>query len=246
MAGMIGVGGGVIVVPALLFIFNHYQVIPPELGMHLAAGTSFAIMFFTSQASIWAHRRLGTVAWPIFKRLIWGIALGTIVGGFLSNFIATFWLKRLLALFLIFIGMKMAFGIGNYKRRSFPAPLMNQLVSLIIGLKSGLLGIGGGALIVPYLKYCGVEVRQVIALSASCTLTVATIGAITFALTGYHEVDLPRFSSGYIYWVAVFWVALPSTLMAPLGVRLAYFLPMRLIEYCFIILVFITALNLLL
>lgn len=244
IAGTLGIGGGMIIVPALLYIFQHTNAVPHALEMHFAAGTSLAIMIFTGQASVRAHMRKKGILWSAYLRLQWGIILGAVAGALLAYQLPTYWLKMLLALFLFFIAAEMMFNPNLPRRKNFPAQWVNRLVGMLIGFKSGLLGIGGGALVIPYLSYCGVERRQTAGVSAMCTLTVAVIGSIAVMITGSTESGLPAWATGYVYWPAVLWVAIPSMIFAQIGAHLTYKLPVHQLKHAFIVVLLIAAIDL--
>lgn len=243
MAGILGVGGGIIVVPGLVFIFQLKQLIPEEVVMHVAAGTSLAVMIFTAQASLRAHYKMGEILWSVFNKLWPGIVMGTVSGAVLAGFISTYWLKIIFAIFLLFVVVKMLTDIHVERAERFPKPWLNGLVSFLIGLKSGLLGIGGGVLIIPYLGYCGVAVRKIPAVSNLCTFAVALVGAVAFMVTGRYEMAAIPYSTGYVYWPAVLWVAIPSCFIAPYGTKLNYLLPVQQLKYGFITILFLTAIK---
>ena len=245
MAGILGIGGGIIVVPGLVLIFQLNHVIPENIIMHVAAGTSLAVMIFTSLASLQAHYKLGEILWSTFHKLWPGIIFGTICGAVLAEFIPTEWLKIIFALFLLSVAVKMLMDVHVTHTHHFPKNWINSLVSYAIGLKSGLLGVGGGVLIIPYLTYCGVEVRKIAAVSNLCTLTVALVGTTVFIITGLHETATIEYASGYIYWPAVLLVAIPSALIAPLGAKLNYILPVQQLKYGFVVILTLTALKML-
>lgn len=247
IAGLLGIGGGIILVPALLFIFKHNSDIPPSLIMHMAAGTSLAVMFLTSQASTRAHYRLNGILWNVYRRLCPGLILGTISGVYTASHLTTQLLQVLFALFLILVGIKMIFSkpavSTNY---TFPKLWINTLISFLIGFSSGLLGIGGGTLMIPYLNFCGVDIRKTIAISALTTMTIALLGAVTFMMAGWGETGLPLYSTGFIYWPAVIYLALVSSLFAPLGAKMTYIISSKQLKFGFVILLFIVAIDLLL
>lgn len=245
MASVLGIGGGVIVVPGLMFIFQYNQIIPEDILMQVAAGTSLAVMIFTSQSSLRAHLKLGEVLWSIFKKLWPGIVAGVISGALIANYIPTYWLKIIFAVFLFLVAFKMLADVHVTHPARFPGVWINRLISYLIGLKSGLLGIGGGVLIVPYLTYCGVEIRKIAAVSNLCTLTVALVGTVVFMITGRDEMASIPYSTGYVYWPAVLWVGIPSSLIAPFGAKLNYALPVKQLKYGFIVIVLITATKML-
>lgn len=245
MSGILGIGGGIIVVPGLVFVFQHTEIIPNTSVMQVAAGTSLAIMIFTSQASLRAHYKLGEILWSVFNKLWPGIIAGTIVGAVIAKFIPTFWLAIIFALFLFFVAIKMLTDVHASHPERFPGTLLNWLITFLIGIQSGLLGVGGGVLIVPYLTYCGVAVRKIAPVSNLCSFTVAMIGTVVVVVTGWSAMAGVSYSTGYVYWPAVLWVAIPSSLAAPWGARLNYILPVKQLKYGFIVILLITATRML-
>lgn len=245
MSGILGIGGGVVVVPGLVFVFQHSKLIPEDALMHVAAGTSLAVMIITSQSSLRAHLKLGEVLWSVFNKLWPGIVLGTIAGALVATYIPTYWLKIIFACFLLLIALKMMTDMHVSHPEHFPPNWVNRLVSFLIGFKSGLLGVGGGVLIIPYLTYCGVAVRKIAAVSNLCTFTVAIVGTIVFMLTGMQSMHSVSYATGYVYWPAVVAVAIPSSLIAPLGAKLNYIAPVHYLKYGFIVILIITAIKML-
>ncbi|MBA2710665.1 MAG: sulfite exporter TauE/SafE family protein [Tatlockia sp.] len=242
-----GIGGGIVVVPALIFLFQNNSTIPAELIMPMAIGTSLAVMVVTAQATIRFHYKKGNIAWPIYKLLAPGIALGTVCGALLTDKLPTDFLKILFAVFLVFIAFKMLFDMHQkaHPRHNFPSRYKNQLISFFIGCQSGLLGIGGGALVIPYLNYCGLDIKKITPIAALCTITVAVIGTFAFISIGAFKTNLPAFSSGFVYWPAVIGIAIPSSFLAPFGARLTYLLPVKHLKYFFILLLLATTIELL-
>lgn len=245
MSGILGIGGGVIVVPALVFIFQYNHLVPADVIMHVAAGTSLAVMIFTSLASLSAHYKMGEILWQVFNKLWPGIILGVCVGAFTAQFIPTLWLKIIFALFLLFVAFKMFVDRDKAQVRATPKMLYHHLVSLFIGFKSGLLGVGGGVLVIPYLTFSGVPVRKIAPVSNLCTFTVAIVGSLVFMATGYREMAAVAYATGYVYWPAVLSVALASAVIAPIGAKLNYILPVKQLKYVFIIILILTALKML-
>jgi uncharacterized membrane protein YfcA len=246
MAGVLGIGGGIVVVPGLLFVFHETQIIPDDISMRVAAACSLAVMIITSQASLRAHLKMGSVLWSIYYKMAPGLFLGTIGGAYLATIIPTHWLKIIFAVFLLLIALRMATSMHVTQVRDFPPNWVNRLVSFVIGFKSGLLGVGGGVLVVPYLTYAGIKVRQIAAVSNLCTLTVALVGSMVFMILGDEKLASISYSTGYIYWPAVLAVALPSCVAAPLGVRLNYSVPVKYLKYLFLMILLITAFTLIL
>lgn len=245
LAGLFGIGGGIIVVPALLSIFQDNRYISNDMRMVFAVGTSLAIMFVASSVAIRAHRKGGDISWHIFQRLWIGIGFGVISGSALANYIPTSVLKTLFGLFLLVAGWKMLVGNTHEgAQQKLPAGGINFIITYAIGLLSGLLGIGGGILLVPYLAYSQVAARKIPAITAACSLLIASIGIVIFMIVG-HSIDAVPLSTGRIYWPAVFWVGIPSLIFAPLGVKVTTVLPVKQLRYAFSLLLWITAVDLL-
>jgi uncharacterized protein len=245
MSGILGIGGGMVVVPALVYIFHHSQSIPPAYEMHVAAGSSLAIMIFTAMSSIRAHNRKGEILWALYHRLWPGIIFGTIVGALLADQLSTQILKLIFGSFLLLVGLKMLSDVHLDHPHKMPSNRITGMISAFIGLLSGLLGVGGGTLLIPYLNFCGVDTRKIPPLSALCTLAVAMVGTVIFIITGSDEVGLPAYSTGYVYWPAVIWVAIPSMLFAPIGAHLTYVLPKQQIKYRMVAILLLAAVDML-
>jgi uncharacterized membrane protein YfcA len=245
MSGAIGIGGGIIIVPGLVFVFQLNQVIPEHLSMHVAAGTSLAVIIFTSLFSVRAHYKIGGILWPVFYRLWPGLALGVISGVLIADAIPTAWLKIIFGLFLIFVAVKMLTNVHASSTPKIPGFWTNGIISYVIGMLSGLLGVGGGVLIVPYLTYCGIAARQIVGVSNLCTFVVGVVGTIAFMIAGQNDMANIAYSTGYIYWPAVLLVGVPSTLMAPFGAKLSYIVPIHYLTYGFIVMLLLTAIKML-
>ena len=244
-AGLFGIGGGLLVVPALLYLFEHMHTIPAPMMMQFAAGTSLAIMIFTAASAVYAHMKKGNILWHTFQRLWPGIVIGTLVGAYCSHLLPTLFLKKILGIMLLVALVNMIYHLKATPLARTINRFVDYGVGLSIGLLSGLIGIGGGVLIIPYLSYCGIDLRKISAVSIACTLLVALIGTGSFMLTGFGESGLPAYTTGYIYWPAVLWITIPSILMAPIGARLTYTLPLQQLKYAFSLLLLLIAIKLL-
>lgn len=246
LSGLFGIGGGVVTVPFLLFIFQYLIHIPEQYTMQMASATSLAIMLLTSQASVRVHYKLHGILLPVYKRLLPGILLGTLIGIYLAGQLSSHFLQVFFGLFLLLQALRMLATISTIKSERFPPAWVNNLISFFIGMNSGLLGIGGGTLIIPYLNYCGVNSRNIAGISALCTLSMASIGVIMLILTK-NSASLPdlEYATGYIYWPAVLFLSIPSIIFVPWGAKLTVIISQRRLNYGFIFILTLTGLHLL-
>ncbi|HCK81514.1 MAG TPA: sulfite exporter TauE/SafE family protein [Candidatus Competibacter sp.] len=232
MAGLLGVGGGLIIVPALAWIFQHQQIAETAL-MHLAIGTSLATIIATSISSVRAHHQRGAVLWPTVWRLTPGIVTGAWLGAAVADALSSFALQKVFAVFVLLMAAQMGFGAKPAPHRDLPKTAGMLATGGVIGAVSAIVGIGGGSLTVPFLSWCNVPIRQAVATSAACGLPIALAGALGFVVTGLNAPGLPAWSLGYVYGPALLGVALTSMLFAPLGARLAHTLPTEMLKKIF-------------
>ena len=224
LAGLLGVGGGIVIVPMLIFCFVR-QGIQPELLMHLALGTSLASIMFTSISSLLSHHRRGAVDWPIVKNITAGILLGTFLGTFVAAWLSTGFLKAFFCLFLYFIAAQMLLGKKPKASRDLPGSGGMFAMGNLIGVISALVGIGGGSLSVPFMIWCNVAAHRAVGTSAAIGFPIAVAGAVGYVINGFKAVGLPPYSFGYVYLPALVCIVCFSVLTAPLGAKLAHALP---------------------
>ncbi len=224
LAGLLGVGGGIVIVPALVFVF-HSQGFDAAVLVHMAVGTSLATIVLTSISSVRAHHRRGAVQWPVFRRLAPGIVVGSLLGAVIADWLPADTLRTVFAVFVLLVALQMGLGAKPSPHRDLPGTLGSSAAGLVIGTVSAVVGIGGGSLTVPFLVWCNVAMRNAVAISAACGLPIAVAGSFGFVLTGLNEPGLPPWSSGYLYWPAGAGIAVASVLFAPLGARLAHQVP---------------------
>ncbi len=243
LAGLFGVGGGVVVVPALILLFTHVGL-GGDWIPHLAVGTSLATIIGTGAASAAAHHRRGSVRWDLFARLAPGIVIGAWAGAWLAGVLPELWLKRIFALFLAFVGLRMLIPSRRHGTRALPGAAGIWAAGGGIGALSALVGIGGGTLTVPFLNGRGIDMRKAVGTSAACGLPIAIAGAIGFVVVGWGRDGLPALSTGFVYWPAVAAILLASMPSAPLGARLAHALPVDLLKRIFGVLLLLVAARL--
>jgi len=247
VAGLLGVGGGLIIVPLLAWIFRN-EGMSPDLIIHMALGTSLATIVMTSLSSVYAHHRRGAVVWPVVLRLAPGLALGALVGAWLAWRSSSDDLATLFGLFEMGVALYMVAGSPKPRGESWLRPHTPELMAVggVIGAIASLLGIGGGTLTVPYLSWRGLVIQRAVATSAACGLPIALAGAFGYLAAGWNQPQLPPWSSGYLYWPAFAGIVLTSLWMAPLGASLAHRLPVMSLKRLFALLLFVMGLMMVL
>ncbi len=238
LAGLLGIGGGLVIVPMLIFCFVR-QGIPDSVIMHIALGTSLASIMFTSVSSFRAHHKRGAVHWDVVKKIVIGIFTGTFIGSCIAAQLSTQFLKGFFVVFLYYVGVQMLTNKKPKPSRHIPGYAGMFGVGNVIGIVSSLVGIGGGTLSVPFMIWCNMAVHHAIGTSAAIGFPIAIAGTIGYIYNGLKAVDLPAYSLGYVYMPALLGIVLTSILTAPLGVRLAHSLPVDRLKKVFAVLLFV-------
>lgn len=242
-SGLFGIGGGVIVVPVLLPIFAA-QGLGIDIAMHLAVGSSLATIVVTGMSSARAHWQLGNILSSALPWLIAGLMVGALCGAQVAAALPGDTLRVIFAGFLLLLALRLFVYKQPPANRRLPPPAIVAGVGFIIGVISSLVGIGGGAMVVPFLVWGGVAMRQAVGTSAAAGVCIAIAGSIGFVLAGTGEDQLPAWSSGYIYWPAVLGITLSSAVLAPIGARLASRLPALLLRRAFAVMLVLVGLRL--
>jgi uncharacterized membrane protein YfcA len=244
LAGLLGIGGGLVIVPMLVFCFS-LQHIDPSVTMHLALGTSMASIIFTSVSSFRAHHKRGAVEWPLVRRIVLGIFVGTFLGSCLAARMSTGFLKGFFVVFLYYVATQMLLNKKPKPSRQLPGYFGTFVVGNVIGAFSSLVGIGGGTLSVPFMTWCNVAVHRAIGTSAAIGFPIAIAGTVGYLFNGWHVTNLPIYSVGYIYLPALFGLVATSVLTAPFGVRLAHSLPVDRLKKVFAVLLYVVGTRML-
>lgn len=242
VAGLLGVGGGLIIVPVLIMLLHtHGQAVGME--PQLALGTSLATILFTSLSSVRAHHRRGAVEWPLVRRIAPGIVLGTLAGAALAARMPATVLKVFFVVFLFYAAVQMWLDFKPAPHRGLPGRTGTSLAGGVIGVVSSWVGIGGGTLSVPFMLWHNVPLHRAIATSAAIGFPIAFAGAVGYVLGGWTVSGLPAGSLGFVYLPALAGIVLGSVLTAPLGARTAHRLPVRPLKRVFALLLFTLALR---
>lgn len=244
VAGLLGVGGGIIVVPGLAFLLAGGEV-PADRLMQVAVGTSLANIVVTSLSSIRAHHRRGAVHWPVVARMTPGIMAGALLGAAIADVLPSRTLAIVFGVFLLIVAARLGFGGQPAPHRQLLGTAGLTAAGTGIGTLSSLLGIGGGTMTVPLLAWCNVALREAVATSAACGLPIAVAGAAGFALAGLDTAGMPALATGYIYWPAFVAVAPLSVAFAPVGAWLAHTIPVATLRRGFALFVLIVGVRML-
>jgi hypothetical protein len=244
LAGLFGIGGGIIIIPTFFYIFA-YLGFPEEILSHMVLGSSLGVIVFSSISSTFSHNTKGAVNWKLIRIVAPSIVIGSSLGGITAGYIESSTLQGLVSLFLVVASIQLIF--------EFPPPSQNPKTNLArpviagagIGWLSGVFGIGGGIFSVPYFYHRGLKMMNAIGTSAACGIPIALAGSISYILIGYGNVNLPENSIGYIYLPATIIVGLMSSLTAKYGVNIAHRMKQKKLRIGFAFLVMIMALNLL-
>jgi uncharacterized membrane protein YfcA len=232
MAGLLGIGGGLIIVPALAVLFTA-QGFAGDTLMHYAVGTSLATIVPTSVSSLLAHHRRGSVLWPAVRGMAPAIVLGALAGAWLAQQVSSPGLALCFGVFEILVAIQLLVGRQPAAHRTLPGPAGLGVAGSVVGVISALLGIGGATLTAPFLMWNRVDIRTAVGTAATCGLPIALAGAAGFVLAGIAADGQPGWNSGFVYWPAVAGIVLASVPMAPVGARLAHHLPQRMLQRIF-------------
>ena len=245
IAGMFGVGGGIVIVPILFWIFTSLQF-PDEILMHMAVGSSLATIIPTSIASSRAHYRKGSIDIDVIKKWGFGIFLGALLGGFSGKFFNANELKYIFAIVAFFVAFNMFIKNPLKFSNKFPkSKIINTFTSLIVGFVSSLMGVGAGTIGVPSLVSLSIPIHKAIGTAAALGLFISIPATIGLAFSGFDVPNRPPLSIGYVNLIA-FFIMFPLTVFfAPIGVKIAHFINQRMLKIIFGIFLMITSTKML-
>jgi len=243
LAGLLGIGGGALIVPALIAIFS-YLHLDSTWAPHLAVTTSLATIIATGSVSAYSHHRRGALDWAIFRVLGPALLIGAGIGACFGGEITPLWLQRLFALFLFYSGVRML--ARQPRTATKPLPTRPRLLGTGIGFGalSALLGVGGGVLVVPFLARHGIDLRRAVGTASACGVPIAAAGSLGFILAGWGRSGLPAQSLGFLYWPAAVAIVATSMPFANLGARLAHRLPTQALKRVFALLLLLVGVGL--
>ena len=223
LAGLLGIGGGFVIVPALTWLLLQNPSIAP-VAVHVAVATSLSTMLITSAFSVWAHHRKQAVRWPLVINLAPGLFLGAALGALVADRLPADGLARVFGLLALLVGLQIFSGRKPAAEKPLPGTAQTGLVGVLFGGISSLVGIGGGALTGPWQLWHGVREQNAVATAAACGYPIAIAGTLTFMGLS-PEVDIPGPAIGYVWLPAFASISLASAVAAPLGAATVHRLP---------------------
>lgn len=244
-AGLLGIGGGLVVVPFLAF-FLPLLNFPDAYVMHIAIATSLSIIVITSLSSAYSHHRKGAIQWDITKKMVLGCIIGGLIGSQVADLLPSGILRIIFGIFVFLMAFRLFTGHKVHgDGRQLPGRAGLGIASIIISFFCTILGMGGGSLLVPYFSFYNVPMRNAVATSASCGFPIALSGAIGLLLAGTSETVLLPHTAGYIYLPAFVAIVIPSVLFAPLGAKLTHMIPTSLLRKFFAVFLVFVGLDML-
>lgn len=241
LAGLLGIGGGMIMVPFITIILGQRGV-APGLAVKMAIATSMATIIFTSISSVRAHHKRGAVRWDIVRRLAPGIVIGSLVGSLgVFALLKGTWLAIVFGLFVGFSATQMFLDKKPKPTRQMPGTAGQFAAGGVIGFISGLVGAGGGFISVPFMAWCNIAIHNAVATSAALGFPIAVANVAGYVLAGTAVEGLPAGSFGYIWLPALVIIAACSVFTAPLGARAAHALPVAKLKRVFAAILYLLA-----
>lgn len=243
-AGLFGIGGGLLIVPVLIIVFE-LQGVSSEVLTHAAVATSLATIVVTSISSVLAHHKKNGVLWPLFKPLTCGIIIGAFLGVKTAALLPGGQLQIIFGVFAFIVALQMAFGFKPSPGEAAPSGPTLAGAGAGIGWASAIFGIGGGTLTVPFLSWKKVKMQQAVGTAAACGLPIALSGALTNVYQGWGNELMPSWSLGYIYLPAFFGIVITSMPFAKVGAKLAHKLPAATLKKIFALFLVVVSIRLL-
>ena len=241
-AGLLGIGGGTLLVPLLVFLFTA-QDFPTDRILHLAIGTSLASIVFTSFSSIYAHNARGAILWPTVKQSSIYLIIGTFGGSFFAERLDAQVLAGVFVLFASYASAQLILGLKPKPTRTLPKSIGMGIGSSLIGMLSSLVGVGGGVITIPLMLMHNVPMRNAVGTSAALGLPIAIAGSFGYVWNGLEKTNLPDLSFGYVYLPALFGVVVGTFITVPFGAKLAHSMPVSRLKNIFAVILMVLAIN---
>lgn len=245
LAGLLGIGGGLIIVPALLYLLSTLLGLDVTLAMPMAIATSLSTIILTGMSSAYAHYRLGNLTPRIAGWSALGIGFGAVLGAQIVSIMPGELLKQTFAVLVLLIAAQMVFGGQRKSENRISRPILIT-IGFVTGSISAFMGIGGGALMVPALIWFRVDIKQAIGCAAFAGLVVALFGTASFVHAGWSLTDLPEGAFGYVYLPATVGIVITSVFTARLGAKISHRLNTRVLKRIFAVFLVLVSVRMLL
>ncbi len=243
-AGLLGIGGGIVMVPLLVFVFAATGMATDHV-LHVALGTALAAMVFTSLSSMRAHHAHGAVDWKIARAMSPGMLAGSFGAALAAGFIPTRPLAIGFTAIVFYAATQILLDLRPHSSRELPRAPGLFAAGAVIGAVSSLLAAGGAFLTIPFLAWCQVPLRRAIGTAAANGLPIAIAGTAGYVINGLRAEGLPAMSVGYVYLPALALITTTSMLLAPMGARLAHRLPVKRLRQIFALMLYGFAIKML-
>jgi len=233
LAGLFGIGGGLIIVPIMMLVFG-WQGMSSDIAIHVAIATSLMTISVTSLSSMLAHHKFETTQWHLVKKLAPSLVLGSFAGAYIASSMSSDTLKVWFGVFALLVAIKMWLPPPKSVSSQFLAAPSIFSAGLVTGIVSAMVGIGGGSLVVPYLVMSGLSMQRAVGTAAACGLPIALSGAVAYMLIGTQLEQLDgQWQSGFVHWQAFLGIIATSIWVAPIGAKLAKTLPSQMLSRLF-------------
>ncbi|KDD78778.1 sulfite exporter TauE/SafE family protein [Glaesserella parasuis] len=243
LAGLFGIGGGMIIVPTLVYLLPQIGV-PDDLLMSIALGTSFSTIVLTTFSAAQRHHKLGNVQWSVVKFFVPALMVAVFISGLIVSDLPKSVMTKIFAVMILYLSLKMFLSLKP--KQAEPKPLTTQSTLIaggVIGVLSSFAGIAGGAFIVPFLNSRGIELKKAIGTSSFCGGLLGLAGAISFVISGWDNPNLPQYAVGYVYLPALLGITLTSIFTSKLGATAANKLPVPILKRAFAVFLMCVAVN---
>lgn len=243
LAGLFGIGGGMIIVPVLVYLLPRVGV-PDELLMSVALGTSFSTIVLTTFSAAQRHHKLGNVEWSVIKFFAPALMVAVFLAGLIVSDLPKSLMTKIFAVMVLYLSLKMFLSLKP--KSTLPKPMTTTSILVaggIIGVLSSFAGIAGGAFIVPFLNSRGIALKKAIGTSSFCGGLLGLSGAISFMFSGWGNAQLPDYALGYIYLPALLGITATSIFTSKLGASAANVLPVAILKRAFAVFLMLVAIN---
>ncbi len=244
LAGLLGIGGGMVMVPFLLILFQA-QGFPFETKMQVILATSMATIIFTAVSSVRTHHAKGAVNWHVVWNMSPGILIGALLGTRIVSMLSTQFLAIFFTCFLFYTATQMLLNFKPKPSRTLPGNAGLWFAGIVVGVLSALVGAGGGFFSVPFLTWSNVPIHGAVGTSAALGFPIAVFTTIGNIWNGWNVPNVPQPSLGYIYLPALVGISIASVITAPFGARLAHRLPVTTLKRIFAVMLYLLALRML-